>query len=264
MLSNSPIMEDYKTTQEFKPKGVVDICFLLDVTGSMQPCIDAVKNGIRTFISTLTSPESNGGIRIENWRACICGYRDITYEPRFNKEWLIINDFTDDVSLLHAQLDALHAQGGGEEPESLLDALYHVVNRGKTEKGEPMDAKKWRYTSEAARCIIVLTDATYHEKMGEHEDGATVNDLIPILQQERIRLSLFAPELPCHYALSCLDKCTYEAIEVPTTDTTSSTNTKAIQKAVADYVSNPENFNKTLELLAKSISQSGAADVEEL
>lgn len=249
-------MEQYQTTQNLKPKGVVDICFLLDATGSMQPCIDAVKNGIRHFINSLTSPESNGGIRIENWRASICAYRDITYEPRFGKEWLIMHDFTDDVATLDSQLGALVAEGGGDEPESLLDALYYVVNRGKTEKNAPMEPGKWRYASEAARCVVVLTDASYHPKM--ENSGATVQELIPILQQERIRLSLFAPEMPCHYELSCLDKCTYEAIEVPEGDM------KGTQKAVAEYVSNPQNFNKTLELLAKSISQSGAADVEEL
>lgn len=37
-------MSTYETTQTNKVKGVVDICFLLDATGSMQPCIDAIKN----------------------------------------------------------------------------------------------------------------------------------------------------------------------------------------------------------------------------
>jgi hypothetical protein len=35
--------------QTSKVKGIVDIVFLLDATGSMQPCIDAVKNNIAAF-----------------------------------------------------------------------------------------------------------------------------------------------------------------------------------------------------------------------
>ena len=42
-----------------KIKGVVDIVVLLDVTGSMQECIDAVKGSISTFISGLAAKDAN-------------------------------------------------------------------------------------------------------------------------------------------------------------------------------------------------------------
>ena len=52
--------------QYHKVKGVVDICFLIDATGSMQPCIDDIKNNIKKFFTMLTTPDANGGVMIND------------------------------------------------------------------------------------------------------------------------------------------------------------------------------------------------------
>ena len=241
--------------QYHKVKGVVDICFLIDATGSMQPCIDDIKANIRNFITMLTTPDANGGVMINDWRACICGYRDFKYDPKYGKDAMVMNKFTRDPAELESQLSSLKAEGGGDEPESLLDALYSVVSRGKTAKGAALEDDKWRYASDAARCVIVFTDASFHPDM-ETIPGGTVEDVIQLLQQERIRLSLFAPEMKCHYELSKLDKSVYEAIEYD-----ESVMDDAVQKLRA-FTSDKANFMKTLESLAKSVSQSGSADIE--
>ena len=238
-----------------KVKGVVDICFLIDATGSMQPCIDDIKRNIKNFITMLTTPDANGGVMINDWRACVCGYRDFEYDPKCGKEPMVMNKFTRDPSELESQLNALKAEGGGDEPESLLDALYTVVSRGKTEKGASPEDDKWRYASDAARCVIVFTDASFHPEMVTIPGGTTA-DVIQLLQQERIRLSLFAPDMKCHYDLAKLDKSVYEAIEFD-----ESVRGDAVQK-LRDFTSNTANFTKTLEALAKSVSQSGSADIE--
>lgn len=238
-----------------KVKGIVDICFLIDATGSMQPCIDAIKENIGTFITTLTTPDANGGVMLQDWRACICGYRDFSYEPTFGREAMVMNPFTADAAELRAQLSALKAEGGGDEPESLLDALYTVISRGKTPKGAQTEPDKWRYASDAARCIIVLTDASFHPTM-ETVQGGGVEDVIQLMQQERIRLSLFAPEMECHYGLAAADKSTYEAIEVP--------DGSSPVQALRDFTADRSHFAETLKLLAKSVSQSGAADIDVL
>lgn len=241
--------------QYHKVKGVVDICFLIDATGSMQPCIDDIKGNIKNFITMLTTPDANGGVMINDWRACVCGYRDFKYDPKYGKDAMVMNKFTRDPSELEAQLSALRAEGGGDEPESLLDALYTVVSRGKTEKGAALEDDKWRYASDAARCVIVFTDASFHPDM-ETIPGGTIDDVIQLLQQERIRLSLFAPDMKCHYGLSTLDKSVYEAIEYD-----ESVKNDAVMK-LREFTSNTANFMKTLEALAKSVSQSGSADIE--
>lgn len=238
-----------------KVKGIVDICFLIDATGSMQPCIDAIKENIGTFLTTLTTPDANGGVLLQDWRACICGYRDFAYEPGFGREAMVMNPFTNDDAALRAQLAALKAEGGGDEPESLLDALYTVISRGKTPKGARPEPDKWRYASDAARCIIVLTDASFHPSMETVQGGGT-EDVIQLMQQERIRLSLFAPEMECHYSLAAADKSTYEAIEVP--------DGSSPVQALRDFTADKSHFAETLKLLAKSVSQSGAADIDVL
>lgn len=96
-----------KNGQCHKVKGVVDICFLIDATGSMQPCIDDIKGNIKKFITMLTMPDANGGVMINDWRACICGYRDFAYDPGHGKEAMVMNKFTRDPSELEAQLGAL-------------------------------------------------------------------------------------------------------------------------------------------------------------
>lgn len=257
--------DTYQEKQEFKMHGVVDMCFLLDATGSMQPCIDAVKNNIKTFIASVTSEGENGGITLTDWRACVCAYRDYEFETQNGKEWMVTNNFTSDVDELYRQLDNLQAMGGGDEPESLLDALFQVINRGSTGKDEEPQADKWRYPSSAARCVIVMTDAPFHETMSvPGAEGGTVADIRNLMQQERIRLSLFAPEMSCHYDLSMADKCSYDAIEVEDIPDPKATTADARAKALKDYTGDQANFQKVMELLAKSVSQSAAADIEEL
>src|SRR5205823_10862629 len=62
-----------------KVKGVADIVFLLDATGSMGPCINAVKQNIKTFAQTFTTPTPNGPAVVKDWRAKVMGYRDLDY-----------------------------------------------------------------------------------------------------------------------------------------------------------------------------------------
>ncbi len=58
------------------------------------------------------------------------------------------------------------ANGGGDEPESLLDALYTVAAMEAVPKGsQSEDPAKWRYRSDAARVVIVFTDASFKETM---------------------------------------------------------------------------------------------------
>jgi hypothetical protein len=120
-------------------KGLVDIVFLIDATGDMQPCIDAVKNSVRLFIDELTAGTNNQSIPLEKrWRAKVVGYRDFIHDT----EPLVDNPFTDDVAVLESQLGALVADGGGDPPESLLEGIYHVANMGQTERGGAIESQQ--------------------------------------------------------------------------------------------------------------------------
>lgn len=235
--------------QAGKSRGVVDILFLLDITGSMQPCIDALKRNISNFIDYLTTKDANNSMPVRDWRAKVVGYRD--YE--FDREPFVDAPFVREPDTLKRQLDRLVAEGGHDEPESLLDALYKVATMGQTEKdAQSDDPYKWRYRSAAARVVIVFTDATYKEPMHLPEaKGGGFDDVVNVITANRILLSIFAPDMECYDRLSAIDKSEYEAISIEGIGP---------QRALADFTSDTKNFQNALKQLAASVSKSAATE----
>jgi uncharacterized protein YegL len=231
--------------QVAKAKGVVDIVFLIDITGSMQSCIDALKNNISTFIDSLTTRDANNTNPVKHWRAKVVGYRDFGEDA----EHYVDHAFVEDAASLKVQLSRMTAGGGGDEPESLLDALYRVTNMGQTEKGAASDPQRWRYRSEAARVVIIFTDASYHDTMVEPA-GGTVGDVANAVMANRIILSIFAPNMPCYDKLSEIDRSELNAFDYDSGDS------QGAQKALTEFTKDQANFKKTLMQLAKSVSKS--------
>ncbi len=236
-----------------KVKGVCDIVFLIDATGSMQPSINDIKNNIKLFFKTLEQTDANGSAIVKDWRARVIGYRDPAAD---GSDWYVSNPFVKDAASIEVQLDALQAKGGGDEPEGLLDALYKVATWGNTDKAtQEINPEKWRYRSDAARCVIVFTDASFHDKTTLDEaSGLTWEDVANFAMQERLRISLFAPQMDCYDDLSQIDKCEYMAIPFDP-----NVANDAVMK-LRDFTANVENFQKTLMQLAKTVSVSANAD----
>ncbi len=197
--------EGKPTGSERVAQGIADIVFLIDVTGSMQPCIDALKNSILDFIDELTADSDSKPVH--DWRARVVGYRDYPADGQTRYGWLVDNPFTSDAQVLKDQLGALVPRGGGvdlskpadEEPESLLDAMMVVTEAGILEAEEDMAApdsnKKWRPNGKAVRCIVVFTDAPYHETMSiPGYEGANLQDLFNVIKQKRIVGYMYIPE----------------------------------------------------------------------
>ena len=167
-------MSDIPESQRTKVKGIVDIVFLMDATGSMKPCIDAVKDNLRMFIGELTGGANNQA-PVKEWRAKVVAYRDYIYDS----EPLVDHDFTDDPAVLEGQMASLQADGGGDEPESLLEGIYHVATMEQTEKGVPLSPNKWRYRGDGARVVVIFTDASYHDVMEDMPSRPTpVGDVV--------------------------------------------------------------------------------------
>jgi len=233
-------------SQEVKVRGVADIVFVVDVTGSMQPCIDALRENIKVFIDTLASTDANNGSPVKDWRGRVVGYRDVKADGE--RDWIIDNPFVRDPAALKAQLASLEARGGGDEPESLLDALYRVAKCEDSAKGEPESDRKWRYRGAAARVVVVFTDATYHPMMSIPEAaGGTGADAKNAMIQTKIRLSVFAPELPCYDELTDLPLSEFMLIPL---------NGATPIAALEAFTRDKANFKSTLQQLAKSVSQS--------
>src|SRR5687767_5982171 len=129
-----------------KTKGVADIVFMVDISGSMAPCIDALRSNIEAFIDSLSKGEANNAPPIRDWRGKVVGYRDIEAAQSEGLPWIVDAPFVRDAGELKTQLSQLRAEGGGDEPESLLDALFKTASMEATPKGsQSEDPNKWRY-----------------------------------------------------------------------------------------------------------------------
>jgi hypothetical protein len=232
-----------------KTKGVVDLVFLIDISGSMSTCIDALRRNIEVFIDSLSKGDANNAAPVKDWRGRVVGYRDFDEAVGEGQPWLVDNPFVRDAGALKAQLSQLHASGGGDEPESLLDALFKVASVEAVVKGsQSEEPTKWRYRSDAARVVIVFTDASYKETMSIPDaKGGAFQDVANIIMANRIILSIFAPNFEGYDRLSQIDKSEWEVVEYPG---------MSPQEALQKYTSDPVNFRNTLKQLAASVSRS--------
>ena len=232
-----------------KTKGVADVVFLIDVSGSMAPIIDALRKNIEAFVDSLSSGGANNAAPVRDWRGKVVGYRDIEAASSEGLEWIEDHPFVRDTATLKAQLASLQANGGGDEPESLLDALYKVATMEATPKGsQSEDPGKWRYRSDAARVVVVFTDASFKETMSIPEaKGGSLQDVANVVMANRIILSLFAPNFEGYDRLSQIDKSEWEVVEYEGLNP---------QQALQKFTGDPANFRTTLKQLAASVSRS--------
>jgi hypothetical protein len=223
-------------------KGVADIVFLIDSTGSMKPCIDALKRNIGAFIGSLTTSGPNEPSPIREWRARVVGFRDFEKD---GANWVINQPFVSDKAALEVQLAAVAAAGGDDEPESLLDALYLVAATPATAKGAPLEEDKWRYASAAHRFVIVFTDATFKEPMAIPEAaGGRVQDVSTAIEQARVKLFVFAPDEPGYEALSKTQRTEFYPIKKD----------PDYQHGLANFTADQANFSKVMEQLGKTVN----------
>jgi len=232
-----------------RTKGVADIVFVVDVSGSMAPIIDALRRNIEVFVDSLSKGDANNAAPVKDWRGKVVGYRDLEHAEAEGLPWIEDHPFVRDAVALKAQLGTLTAQGGGDEPESLLDALYTIATMEATPKGaQSEDPHRWRYRSEAARVVVVFTDATFKETLQiPAAKGGGLQDVANVIMANRIILSIFAPNFESYDRLSQIDKSEWEVVEYEGLSP---------QEALQRYTSDAANFRTTLKQLAASVSKS--------
>lgn len=227
---------------EQKKKGVVDFVLLVDATGSMSPCMGALKESLGGFLSELTGPQSI----VQDWRGKVVAFRDVGVD---GSKWFEDGPFVREAGELRTQLDALKAMGGGNEPESLLDAIHKLASSPVSPKGGEEEADKWR--TGVTRCVVAFTDATCHPTMAyEGGAGGTVTDVINALMANKIVLILFGPDDPSYDELISADRAEHEKIPGPD-----------FVKGMEDRARDKAAFTKTMKAFAKTITASSAVEV---
>lgn len=249
-----------------KVKGVVDIVVLLDVSGSMQECIDAVKASVSTFITQLSSKDANNDSPIRDWRMKVVGYRDHQADPG---NWFVDNPFARDVAAVQSQLGSsgMQASGGGDEPESLLDALFKVAEMDQCGVQETEDPNKWRAQGTCAKAVIFFTDATFKSPMTIPEAAnGNVEDLISKLTKNELILCGFFPEWAGYDELGTVDGAFMQQVakvaDVPALAGLGKSGAEgkaamvAAVEAMKSKATDSEVFTKLMIQLAKTVAKS--------
>ena len=187
---------------------VVDIVVLLDVSGSMQECM----GNISTLINGIAAKDAIGASPIKDWRMKIVGYRDHQHNEA---TWFVDNPFVKDTAAVQAQLSApsMQASGGGDEPNSLLDALFKLAKMEQAGVQDGEDSAKWRARGTAARAVIFFTDTTFKAPMTIPEAaGGGILDVISAITTNRIFLCGFCPEWQGYAELGTADRSEIEFV----------------------------------------------------
>src|SRR5262245_62262891 len=98
---------------------VVEVAFVLDTTGSMGPLIEGAKRKIWSIATAIIDCTPDADIRMG-----LVAYRDIG-DIYVTKKF----DLTTDIQGVYGGLLQFRAQGGGDWPESVNEALCVAVNQ---------------------------------------------------------------------------------------------------------------------------------------
>ena len=126
-------------TEKRQPR--IEVCFVLDTTGSMSGLIEGAKQKIWSIANEIISAKPTPAIRIG-----LVGYRDR------GDEYVIKSfDLSDDIDAVYSQLQTFCAKGGGDTPESVNEALDEAVHK-----------MHWSQDRKVLKIIFLVGDAPPH------------------------------------------------------------------------------------------------------
>lgn len=122
-----------------RPK--VELVFVLDTTGSMGGLIQTAKEKIWSIATTMASAQNAPEIRIG-----LVAYRD-----RGDAYVTRVVDLSEDLDTLYATLMDFRADGGGDGPEAVNEALYDAIHK-----------ISWSQDPQSYKVVFLVGDAPPH------------------------------------------------------------------------------------------------------
>lgn len=155
-----------ESTSDVVINGKADIVFIIDSTGSMKNAIEQVKDSVSKFANELDENKVNV-------RVGLVEYKDI-YEDSTNSTksygWF------EDIGEFKKQLNKLDASGGGDAPESVVDALNVML-------------LNLKFRNDVSKYAILITDASY--KNGTvNDNNYTLEEMTDELCKEEIIMTV--------------------------------------------------------------------------
>lgn len=123
------------------PAKRIEVAFVLDTTGSMSGLIEGAKRKIWSVANSIVDINPNADIRM-----ALIGYRDI------GDEYVVrLHDMSADIQGLYGDLTKFQADGGGDGPESVNEALETAV-----------EDVQWTSRDDTRRIVFLVGDAPPH------------------------------------------------------------------------------------------------------
>ena len=118
----------------------LDLAFAMDCTGSMGSYINSARDNIRKIVEEIVASEKS------DVRLALVEYRD---HPPQDKSFVTrTHDFTGSAKTMKGWLDHCSADGGGDTPEAVADALHDILKLS------------WR--QDATKICVCISDAPPH------------------------------------------------------------------------------------------------------
>ena len=136
------------------PRGLsyaVDIVFCIDATGSMTPILDKVKANALRFYGDVQSNLTAKGKNIDELRVRVVAFRDIVADGEAALQESPFFELPGEETGFSSFVNGLFAEGGGDAPESGLEAVALAMTSPWTNRGD-----------RRRQVIVVWTDQPAH------------------------------------------------------------------------------------------------------
>ncbi|GAA4750702.1 hypothetical protein GCM10025783_24030 [Amnibacterium soli] len=177
----------------------VDIVFCIDVTGSMDPILDAVKANALGFYDDVQSNLVAKGKNVAQLRVRVVAFRDLVADGDAAVEESPFFALPDERARFSEFVGGLRAEGGGDAPESGLEAVALAMS------------SPWTRTGDRRRQVIVVWSDQPAHQLDPFVVPADLRSRIPadfsgltdawedeqgLMGSSSKRLILFAPDGP--------------------------------------------------------------------
>lgn len=139
--SESTLEGDAVRQPDGERKVRLDIVVCVDSTGSMQDEIDVVKQKLKAMVNKIANGDPKPVVR----------FGVVTYRDRGDEYITKKFPLTDDIPKVNQDIDSIYADGGGDGPESVNEALHVAV-----------EGMNWDTKPGVSRLIFLIGDAAPH------------------------------------------------------------------------------------------------------
>jgi Mg-chelatase subunit ChlD len=143
----------------------IEVAFVLDTTGSMSGLIEGAKRKIWSIANQLVSAQQQTDVRF-----ALIGYRD-----RGDDYVTTVHDLNSDIDTVYAHLMQFQADGGGDGPESVNQALSEAVTK--------LD---WSTSRDVYKVIFLVGDAPPHL---DYQDDVRYDRTVRLARQRDIAIN---------------------------------------------------------------------------